>query len=370
MSYYEKKRHTVALAAACLAGVLAAPANAQSNVTVYGIVDAAVARIGNADAAGNGVTKMPSLTGSLPSRIGFRGEEALGGGLSAVFALEGGFGPDTGIGGQGGRLFGRQAWVGLKGAWGTLQVGRVMNMSYLSIAKSDVLGPSLFSISSIDPYLPNARSDNALAYLGDFKGWKVGASYSFGRDASAAGGPAATNCPGERADDDRACRQVTALLGYENEAFGINATYDRLRGGPGAANGLTRSVDTDRRVGVNGYVMVGPTKLGGGVITRSTDTAAPGVTESTLYYLGVSHPLTASLTLDAQAARKAVDASADDSTLMAARLTYALSKRTAVYGAVGRMDNNGQAAISLDVGGSVAPGRTQNGVMAGLRHTF
>lgn len=73
------------------------PAFAQGNVTVYGIVDAALARISNADAAGNAVTKMPSLTGSLPSCIGFRGEEALGGGLSAVFALKGGFGPDTGI---------------------------------------------------------------------------------------------------------------------------------------------------------------------------------------------------------------------------------------------------------------------------------
>lgn len=101
-----KRRGTIA-AAASLAGFLAMPAFAQGNVTVYGIVDAAVARINNVDAAGNAVTRMPSLTGSVPSRIGFRGEEALGGGLSAVLTLEGGFGPDNGISGQGGRLFGR-----------------------------------------------------------------------------------------------------------------------------------------------------------------------------------------------------------------------------------------------------------------------
>ena len=69
-------------------------------------------------------------------------------------------------------------------------------------------------------------------------------------------------------------------------------------------------------------------------------------------------------------ARKAVDASPDDTNMIVARLTYAFSKRTAVYGAVGRMDNKGQAAIALDVGGSAAPGRTQNGIMAGLRHSF
>lgn len=369
MNRHKGKRRKAQTAAACLAGLLSASACAQDSVTVYGIVDAAVARISNADAAGNAVTRMPSLTGSLPSRIGFRGEEALGGGLSAVFALEGGFGPDTGISGQGGRLFGRQAWVGLKGGWGTLQLGRVMNMTYHGTAKSDVLGPSLFSISSIDLYLPNARSDNALAYMGKFKGWTVGASYSLGRDAASSGGAAATNCPGEAAADDKACRQVTALLGYETDAFGINATYDRMRGGPGAANGLTGSGNTDRRVGVNAYVLLGRTKLGGGVIARTTK-AAPGTTESDLVYLGVSHPLSANLTLDAQVARKAVDASADDSNLMAARLTYGFSKRTAVYGALGRMDNQGQAAIALDVGGTAAPGRTQNGVMAGLRHAF
>ena len=363
-----KGRATTA-AAACLAGFLAMPAFAQGSVTVYGIVDAALARISNADAAGNAVTRMPSLTGSLPSRIGFRGEEALGGGLSAVFALEGGFGPDTGISGQGGRLFGRQAWVGLKGAWGTLQLGRVMNMTYHGTARSDVLGPALFSISSIDLYLPNARNDNALAYMGNVGGWTVGASYSLGRDTAASGGPAATNCPGELAIDDDACRQVTALLGYETGAFGINATYDRMRGGPGAANGLASSANTDRRVGVNAYVLLGRTKLGGGVMARSTD-AALGTTESDLYYLGVSHPLSASLTLDAQVARKAVDASPDDTNMIVARLTYAFSKRTAVYGAVGRMDNKGQAAIALDAGGSAAPGQAQNGIMAGLRHAF
>jgi predicted porin len=53
-----------------------------------------------------------------------------------------------------------------------------------------------------------------------------------------------------------------------------------------------------------------------------------------------------------------------------ARLTYAFSKRTAVYGGIGRMDNHGRAAIALDAGGTVAPGRAQNGIMTGIRHTF
>ena len=357
------------LAIALGLGFAAAGAQAQTQVTVYGIVDAALAHVTDVDAAGHSVTKMPSLSGSLPSRIGFRGSEDLGGGLSAVFALESGFNPDTGVQGQGGRLFGRQAWVGLRGKWGTLQLGRILNMTYLATAKSDVLGPNLFSINSIDLYLPNARSDNAIGYLGSFNGFTVGATWSFGRDASGAGGPSATGCAGEVAGNAKACRQYTALLGYDSATYGITATYDKLYGNTGAANGLTSSDRYDRRVTVNGYAMFGALKVGAGVIDRKTD-AATGITESDLYYLGISYPLTARLTLDAQAARKDVKDSPDDTSMLVARVSYALSKRSAVYAGVGRMDNHGAAAVALDAGGTVAPGRAQNGVMAGLRHMF
>ena len=369
MKAVNNRRTGLLVASALASGLWGTSAAAQTSVTVYGIVDAALARTNNVDAAGNSVTKVGSLSGSLPSRIGFRGSEDLGGGLSAVFALESGFNPDTGTSGQGGRLFGRQAWVGLKGKWGTLQIGRVLNMSFFATAKSDVLGPNLFSINSIDPYLPNARSDNAVSYLGTYNGITAGASYSFGRDASAAGGPAATNCGGEVAADSKACRQFTALLGYEARTYGVNATYDKLQGHAGAAGGLNSSDRFDRRVTANGWVMLGTTKIGGGIIGRKTD-AATGITESHLYYLGASHPLAPRLTLDAQVARRDLKDSRDDTSMLVARLTYAFSRRTAAYAALGRMDNDGAAAVALDAGGTVAPGRAQNGVMAGIRHSF
>jgi len=355
--------------AGALALLAAGALHAQSNVTIYGIVDAAVAHVDNTNANGDSVTKIPSLTGSFPSRIGFRGTEDLGGGLSAVFTLESGFGPDTGTMGQGNRLFGRQASVGLKGKWGTLTLGRQINMTYIATQKADVLGPNLFAIGSIDAYLPNARSDNAIGYLGNFDGFLAGATVSFGRDTSSSGGPAATGCAGESPADSKACRQYTALLGYEVKAYGINASYDKLYGNTGAAAGLTSSSNYDRRVTVNGYWMFGGTKLGAGVVDRKTD-AATGVTESELYYLGVSHPLSPFLTLDAQVARKNVKRSGDDTDMAVARLTYYLSTRTAVYGALGIMDNDGAAAIALDAGGTVGAGKPQRGIMAGIRHHF
>jgi predicted porin len=354
---------------ACAAALCAGAASAQTNITVYGIVDAAVARTDNVDAAGHSMTKMASLTGSVPSRLGFRGSEDLGNGVSAIFTLENGLNPDVGTASQGGRLFGRQAWVGLKGSWGSVQLGRVPNMTFYSMVKSDVLGPNLFSISSIDLYIPNARSDNAVAYMGTFNRVTLGATYSTGRDASSAGGPAATNCAGEVAGDARACRQYTGLLGYDADTWGVTASYDKLYGNKGAAFGLTSSANYDRRTTLNGYVMLGKTKVGGGVMDRKTF-AATGVIESDLYYLGLSQPVGPQLTLDAQVARKNVKGSPDDTTMVVARLTYALSKRSAVYAGAGRMDNHGQAAVALDAGGTVAPGKAQNGLMAGIRHVF
>lgn len=350
------------------AALLASQASAQTSVQVYGLIDSALARITNADAAGNAVTKMPSATGTLPSRIGFRGSEDLGNGLQAFFVLESGFGPDTGMSGQGNRLFGRGANVGLKGKWGALTLGRQNNMTAYATLKSDILGPQLFSISSIDLYLPNARSDNAIGYLGTAAGWTLGATYSVGRDASSAGGAAATNCAGEVAGNAKACRQYTALLGYDNTRFGVTASYDRLYGHTGAANGLTSSRNHDTYTTINGYLMLGTTKVGGGVIDRELDAAA-GRMDSVLYYLGASHPLGA-FVIDAQVAKRDTRRSDNDVTLLAARLSYALSKRTLLYASVARIDNDGSSAVALDLGGTVGVGMAQNGVMTGIRHSF
>jgi predicted porin len=366
------KKTTISIACALCSTFAAIPVMAQGQVTVYGLIDTGLVWTNNANSNGDSVIKMPSLTGTFPSRLGFRGAEDLGGGNQAIFALETGFGPDTGVMGTGNRLFGRQSYVGLRNAtFGTLTLGRQVNMTILSGLKSDVLGPNAFSISSLDSYLPNARSDNAVGYFGNFSQFSVGATYSLGRDASAAGGPAATNCAGEVAGNAKACRQWTALLGYDNQAIGATATYDILYGNVGAAAGLTTSQTSDRRATVNVYAMVGGTKIGAGVIDRNKRaiTAAASV-ESDLYYLGASYPLAPALVLDAQVARLDIKNSGDDTNLVAVRLTYSLSKRTAVYAMAGHVKNSGNAALALDAGGTVGVGLNQSGAMAGLRHTF
>jgi predicted porin len=351
-----------------VAAVAATPAFAQSNVTLYGVIDAGVEYLNNANAAKDDLVRMPSVTGGLvPSRWGMRGSEDLGGGLRAVFTLEGGFNPDNAALGQGGRMFGRQAWVGLAGSWGTVAVGRTYSMLFYSMLNADVM--AIYASGSFDAYLPNARHDNSVQYMGQFSGFTLGATYSLGRDASAAGGPAATNCPGELANDSSACRQWTALAKYDSSRWGAALAYDKMNGGPNAAFGLNSSSKSDERVSANGYVMITKVKVGGGLLRRDNEGSV--TPRSDLWYLGASVPFATSFVFDGQVLRYDLKDSSNDANMVAVRLVDNLSRRTAVYVTAGYIDNRGTSAVSVSgSAGTVGVGLSQTGVMVGMRHAF
>src|SRR5262245_41618031 len=95
------KKSLVALAALAVAGV----ASAQSSVTLFGVVDAAISGYSNkSETPLNSITtSQTKLTNSgyNSSRLGFRGTEDLGGGLAASFWLEAALGNDDGTAGAG-----------------------------------------------------------------------------------------------------------------------------------------------------------------------------------------------------------------------------------------------------------------------------
>ena len=101
----------------------AGAAHAQSNITVFGVIDLGVRAVKNGD--GGWATAMVD-GGLAASRLGFRGTEDLGGGMKAFFNLEMGIDPSTGTLQQStstpnygqaaattGRAFGRASLVGL-----------------------------------------------------------------------------------------------------------------------------------------------------------------------------------------------------------------------------------------------------------------
>jgi predicted porin len=359
-------KKAIAIATAAIA---ASAAHAQSNVTMYGIIDAAVETYTNADASGNRVTRVPSLGGGMfPSRLGLRGTEDLGDGLKAIFQLENGFAPDTGTQGQN-RLFGRQAWVGLQGKWGQLTFGRNYNMLNISTYDVDIIGPSQYGLGSLDSFIPNGRSDNSLAYRGTFNGVTVGATYSLGRDTSSAGGPAGTACAGESATDAIACREWSALLRYDAPGYALIGAYDRIYGGAGAANGLTSSDKTDSRAHVAAFFKQDDWKVGVGIINRNNEGSGTQP-RSNLYYIGAAYNITPLFTLDGQIAKLDYKASNNDTRQFLVRGVYNLSKRSAVYLAAGRISNDGSAAVALSAGGSVGAGKSSTGLITGIKHSF
>jgi predicted porin len=314
---------------------------------------------------------MPTNTGSLPSRLGFRATENLGDGLGAIAVLESGFGADIGNFTQGVRAFGRQAWVGFTSPWGTLGLGRQYTMLYWSILDADILGTNLYGSGSLDAYIPNARADNAIAWKGTFGGLTVGATYSLGRDTVALSSPAATNCPGEQAGS-RECREWSALAKYDQPGWGAALAIDEIRGGPGAFAGLVDASMKDTRVSLNGYVNLADFRIAAGLIRRDNDASATSP-RSDLWYLGMLYAATPQLKLDGELFSLRFKGTPNKAALLAARATYSFSKRTAVYATIGRIDNDGALALSVSggAGGSnPLPGRSQSGFGAGLRHSF
>ncbi|WP_295997981.1 porin [Rugamonas sp.] len=152
------KKSLLALAVlASFAGI----ASAQSSVTVYGVVDAGITR--ETGAIAGSITKLATGVQS-GNRLGFKGTEDLGGGLKANFQIENGFDLDTGMTRQGGRLFGRQAFVGLSGAFGAANLGRQYDPIFISIDSIDPFGTGLPGQTVNLMSAGDVRTDNAVTY--------------------------------------------------------------------------------------------------------------------------------------------------------------------------------------------------------------
>ena len=149
------KKSLIALA---LIGAFSSAAVAQSNVTMYGILDVnymwqqGPTNVGTTAAPRIQQESVNAINGGHQSgnRWGVRGTEALGGGLNAIFALEAGFNIDSGTSAQGGRLFGRQAYAGLSGGWGAVVAGR---LATFSSGTGDLSNPTPARLTASGPLL-------------------------------------------------------------------------------------------------------------------------------------------------------------------------------------------------------------------------
>lgn len=329
------KKSLVALA---VLGSFAGIANAQSSVSIYGLLDMYV----GSEKSGVGAQSVSKLSngGLNTSRLGFKGSEDLGGGLSAIFTLEGALTPDDGTAGK--LSFGRQSFVGFEGGFGTVTMGRMWTAF-------DDVSAGAFTVfdSSFSPEYQafgstgyNANPANAFKYTSpSFGGFAGAVSYSLDEK------PTTTN-------------------GYDAKTGAVNMTY---AGGPlyvgfayqqekssGAAASKTFS-----RLGASYDLGVAVLKASyGGFKDKGTDE------KSTDFSFGADFPLTSQLTLGAGVARsnkKLAGADDGDKTAFGIAATYALSKRTTAYAGV-------TSAKGEDAAGVKNSEYRLYGV--GVRHTF
>lgn len=354
------------------------------SVTLYGVVDTGIEFVDHVGAASHTLARMPANTGLIPSRWGLRGVEPLGGDLNVVFTLENGFNTRGGDIVQGGRLFGRQSWVGLSGGWGTLSFGRQYTMTTYALTESEISGPSVYGIGSLDNYLPNARADNSVAYKGHFGPFTLGAMYSSGRDSAGTGNsPGQGTCAGQVAGDFKQCRNISALLRYDTPHFGATASYEEQGGGQNAAFSFFDGVapvplgrnGKDIRTQINAYVKLDGVKFDAGWLGRRVEPGAggPASVRSDLYFAGASYQVTPSFDVDGEGFRMINRQHDARATMAMLRGSYSLSKRTLAYLQCGYLMNSRHAAYSVSAGGpGAAPGvgMNQTGAMVGLQHSF
>jgi general bacterial porin, GBP family len=158
------------LAAATLLGSIAGAAHAQSSVTLYGLVDSAIGYTTNLGSTNGHINHgVQALPGAMSAnRWGLLGTEDIGGGTHVVFRLENGFNIQNGTLGQGGRMFGRSAYVGIgNDSWGTVTAGR-QYMPFQEDVGNEV-APYYMSGYTFHPYdnddlNATFRPNNALKY--------------------------------------------------------------------------------------------------------------------------------------------------------------------------------------------------------------
>ena len=344
------KKSLIALAVLAAAGA----ASAQSSVTLFGIVDAAVT-VGRGTVADR--TQLTN-SGYNSSRLGFRGTEDLGGGMSASFWLEAGVSNDNGTGGAtntnnqatggsagNGLMFNRRSTVSLAGGWGELRLGRDYTPQFWNLTVFDPMGTNgvgtTQTLNSIITGATAVRASNTIGYFlpGNLGGFYGQVQYYLGENAQ----------NGAATEDDGT--GLGLRVGFANGPFNVAFATSRTEYAAGDVRqsniggswnfGIARAMaqysqDENGTVDGKGWLIGGLFPVGAGEIRASYsryENDSVGKPESKKLALGYVHNL---------------------------------SKRTAVYTTWARVRNSGGAAQALG-GSTTGVNASSSGFDLGVR---
>jgi len=380
-----------------LLATFAGAAHAQSSVTLYGIIDAGISYANHSGSASQKIFKYDDGV-AQGSRWGMRGAEDLGGGLKAIFVLEGGFSSANGTASQGGALFGRQAFVGLsKDNIGALTFGRQYSFStdYLGGAYSNggntVAGNYAYHINDIDQ-LTSSRINNSVKFSSaNFYGLTFGAMYGFSNQAGAFGG-----APTVTGGATGSSRTYSFGANYAYGPFSLGAAYTDIKFparstpafplnlanfNPGTITSGPATIRDLRTFGVGGRYTLGPATLWALYTNTLLQPIALGSTAYTAYDAGAKYAFTQALSLALGYSYMHLSGASNGHwNQVDAALDYALSKRTDVYfltvyqdaaGKVGTQPLQAQIGDSNSFfGNSGSNSQSQLAFRVGMRHKF
>lgn len=347
--------------------LLSASAMAQSSVTLYGIMDAGVEVLSGApDSKGHSSTLVREESGGVnSSRIGLRGSEDLGGGLKAIFTLEGGIDATDGKSLQSGRLFGRQSFVGLSSSYGSITLGRQRIPMYNYGAKFDPIDYYNYGLKETDSQF-SGRADNSVMYKGEFNTGSFGsfsleALYSTGYDATIADG-------GQIAGAFRVGREISVGAGYVIGPFAAAVTYDERNGTSIGTQDLK-----EQHIFAAVSYKIGEAKLFAGYRWLDSDLPLTTSTQghANEYYGGIRYQVSAPVSVSAAAFWTDITSASQRPLYLVASASYSLSKRTQLYGEAGFVKNSNGSNLGVNgYDSDVVAGHNQTGVMLGVIHYF
>lgn len=384
--------------AVALCGLSSLPATAaESNVVLYGAVDAALAYTSNQQGHANRYMRSGNKDGS---RFGLRGSEDLGGGTELLFTLEAGFNLDDGSSLQAGSLFNRQAYVGLSDRkLGTLTAGRQYAPYFTFMSPlgplGAVTGAAGAAAGDIDGLSIIIRNSNAVSYVSpDWSGVRLGLMAASGEQAGSGGFGGSGGA-------------LSAALKYDGAAWRFGLGYQLLKNGAQRTTWDPTASSNFAKSPVNaGYLTAGDVRYLAAGARRQIGAVSVGGTLTNVQYRPDSGSRfrdnavfnTAGLVATWQTATPWVLGAAANYTRttaangivnaanyrqLALQQAYWLSPRTAIYllesfqrargatlGADGVTVVDAVAVVGDSQAGTPSSNGRQNVIMIGLRHAF
>ncbi|MCI0148898.1 porin [Paraburkholderia sediminicola] len=267
----------VLFAALAIQSVLADTAHAQSAVQLYGVLDAGITYVNNQ----GGKSNVFEDTGVMQAnRWGLRGSEDLGNGMRTVFTLESGFSVNNGVLGQGGALFGRQAYVGLAGPWGKVTLGRQRDFMYdflvLDTSAQQVATGYAWHFLDADRVAGEPANNTVKFSSVSVGGFQLGAMFGMSNAAGAFGGTAG------------ASRLRSIGLNYETEGpFAAGLAYTDINGSGGSIAENAFKGTYLRTFGAGARLNLNPLLVFANA-THTQISAAPGLTIGS-YEIGTTY---------------------------------------------------------------------------------